>query len=372
MKPIILFSILFLVASISLCFSEEVQNADEPLKGELYFQLEKIWQIESAGDDLLANVKQILVSDDDTVYIHDGKNMRYYIVDSSGQFISAFGTRGEGPGEIQEIDQAPMYLAGTKIAVQDNVKLHYFNKKGQYIRSVVNNEHQRMPIVFLNEDEFISTPRTFADAPDGKGIIRIINLKTGQEKILTEFSAFDGGAVQTRKVRARVTAVSLIPTMIVGYHQNFIYYGMNDRYKVFIATMEGKILKSFSLTRERRRISDKVKKDKLFKGAKGKAPIELLETLAKQMPNDITHFCRIELHKGLIYLYMSYYDQKNIQQIDIFSQEGKYLYRSFIKIARGDFFAALPEIKGDYLYLALENEDGEHCVCKYKIPLPGK
>jgi hypothetical protein len=100
----------------------------------------------------------------------------------------------------------------------------------------------------------------------------------------------------------------------------------------------------------------------------------LIRTLAKQLPNEETYFSLIEEHNGLIYLYAWKFFMKNTQQIDIFSPEGKYLYRKIIKVEPIYKIGCMPVIDKDYVYLGLEDEDGEITLNKYEItlPLPGK
>ncbi len=145
---------------------------------------------------------------------------------------------------------------------------------------------------------------------------------------------------------------------------------MNDDYKITVSDLKGNILNVFSLKRKKRWISDKVKEDELVASAKGQAPVELLKRLAKTMPNDMTYFSNIEVHNGLIYVFTPYYIRNNIQQIDIFSSEGKYLYRAFIKVDDEYEIAIEPVIKNGYVYICLEDQDGELTVNKFGIDLP--
>ena len=72
----------------------------------------------------------------------------------------------------------------------------------------------------------------------------------------------------------------------------------------------------------------------------------------------------------LIYVFKSYHNRKNIQQIDIFSPDGKYLYRGFIKVSEDFKITSGPVIENSYLYMALEDEDGEITLNKYDVILP--
>ncbi len=101
-----------------------------------------------------------------------------------------------------------------------------------------------------------------------------------------------------------------------------------------------------------------------------KAPESVLAQPAESLPNELTHFCNIEIHGGLVYLYMSYFKRENFQKIDIFSSEGKYLYAAEISIPKGITITSMPTLKGGFAYLSIENEEGEQAVRQYKITLP--
>jgi hypothetical protein len=92
------------------------------------------------------------------------------------------------------------------------------------------------------------------------------------------------------------------------------------------------------------------------------------------LPRKHTYFTRIEIHNGLLYTFEPDLEDENHQSIDIFTLEGKYLYRADIKVENGLTMIRSPFdnlfIKKDYLYMALENEEGEVSIAKYKISLP--
>ncbi len=47
------------------------------------------------------------------------------------------------------------------------------------------------------------------------------------------------------------------------------------------------------------------------------APPDPIKSLVKKLPNEETYFSSIQSHGGLIYVFKSYHNRKNIQQIDI-------------------------------------------------------
>lgn len=158
--------------------------------------------------------------------------------------------------------------------------------------------------------------------------------------------------------------------VIIGRKDNLIYYGVNDRYKINICDMEGKPHGSFTLTRERRKISYQEKFAPMWRAGKGRVPRETVERLAKKMPGDINYFDKIEVNNGLIYAYNCYYGRKNVQTIDIFSLEGRYLYRAALTIPSGKKLVIEPVLKDGYFYLNIMDEEGQESVGKYRATLP--
>ncbi len=134
--------------------------------------------------------------------------------------------------------------------------------------------------------------------------------------------------------------------------------------------MDGKVQGSFSLAREKTSVSEKEKIDFIASEAKGQAPDELIRTLAKQLPNEETYFSLIEEHNGLIYIYVWKFFMGNTQQIDIFSPGGNYLYKKLIKVEPKYRIGCMPVIAKGFLYMGLEDEDGEITLSKYEITLP--
>jgi len=347
----------------------EIKNTSKPIKGKSLFNIKKVWSTDTAGEDPFGNIDDILISAKGTICCYDNKNMKYYLFDGCGQFIQAFGSRGEGPGQIKQLEEAPILKAGNKIVVQDVDRLHYFSWEGKYIRSVLN-PVGRMPNLFLNENKFIHAPLTILNAPDGIAKVRQIDLASGKEKILTEFTMFKGGTLQTRRGSASMWVDGLTPMFILGKIGNKLYYGVNDKYKVYISDMHGKVQGSFSLNRKKTSVSEKEKVDFISRAAQGQAPDDLIRKLAKQLPNQETYFSFIEEHNSLIYLYVSKFIIKNTQPIDIFSPKGEYLYEKNIKIKPGYNMVCRPVIDRGYVYLTIEDEDGEITVSKYEIKLP--
>jgi hypothetical protein len=370
LKIIIVVILLLVILLADFLCAAIVANEDKPAKGEYVFPLEPVWQADGAGDTPFGNVVSIPVSESGFVYCRDLKNKEYYIFDKDGKFTGKFGTRGEGPGEVKNIGGGNVSVVGDKVLIQDIDKIIFYSREGKFIRSVLNSSNSRPAAVFLNEDEFISAPTSILRTNNSKAQMKYVNLKTGQEKVITDFNLFKGGAIQRDNVRAAAVIPTITPVMVVGRHDDKLYFGMNDKYEIYITDLDGKEHGSFSLNRKRNTVSLKQKEELMLRLIKGLAPDDLARQLAKTLPDEETYFANIVSQNSLLYLYRSHFVLGSQQQIDIFSSDGKYLYRGFIKVEEGLTIAAGPTIQNNSIYMVLEDQDGEITLNKYNTVLP--
>jgi hypothetical protein len=340
-------------------------NPDKPLKGEWNFKLEKTWTIYKAGQDAIA-APSVVVSDDGTVCIRDWKNRSYYLFSDSGSFKRAFGKLGEGPGEIRW-HALPSFAVHNTFIAADMDRLHFFNHEGEFIKSIPHMFPGKEPLLFVDQDQLIAAP--VFNLPKGKGEIYLCNLKTEEKKVIREFTA---GSQDNR--RGPVPSLfGLSPMPVVGYDDGNkkLYYGINDSYVIYAVDLNGNILNTFSLERAKRVISEEALKkqlDAIDPGGPNSQTVKLL-------PRELTHFRKIQIINGLVYIFQDNFGINwDSQQIDIFSPEGQYLYRSVIKPDKGSSIYFSPNnflIKNGHMYAVLEDAEGEISIVKYKLTLPG-
>jgi len=364
---------IFVILLVSFLYPG-VRNPDKPLKGEWDFEQKQLWMIDEVGGDVFAKPYSLLTADNGTVYLYDVKNLKYFILSKEGKFVKSFGPKGEGPGEIQRFRSA--YLVNDKLIVVDLNEIDYFTTDGKYIKSVKNEWNQKKPNYFLNEDEFIHFPLLRANDPKLKGKIYRHNLKTNDSKVLAEFPIFKGGFAEDNESRVGVVIMGLSPVIVAGYDSDRLYYGINNSFEINVVDYNGKKSDSFSVERETRKLSKKAKREWFAKNpAPGPMPDGLLKKIIKSLPDELTHFTRIEVYNKLIYIFTAYLNrQPTKQQIDIFTRDGKYQYRAFINTPEGYNIVSGPipvlTLKNDNLYIALEDEDGEVALARYEITLP--
>jgi len=348
----------------------EVVNKDRPRRGDWDLKLVKVWEIGRAGEDVLGRPQGLLVLDDGTIFLSDDANRKDYVFGPDGELLRTFAARGSGPGEVQR--HGRFFEAGDKIVIADIGRLHYFAKDGTYLKTVAKDCEPR---AFLDEDRLIDAPLSAVYLPDGKGRISLCDLRSGQDLVLAEFSAFEGGVARDRETAVDIIVPLFSPLMMLGYAGDRFYWGMSDRYKVRVADLTGKEISSFSVDRRKTKVSAKDKRDYFDKGG---MPPDMLKQMVDGLPDELTYFHRIEVHDGLLYVYVTDIDLENrllrVGQIDVFSPGGTYLYKVSLKFGpnRAPLFSPLQNlvIKNGFLYAVLLDEEDRAVIAKFKASLP--
>jgi hypothetical protein len=348
----------------------QVKNSDNPSRGEWDFKPVKDWEIDSAGADVFGVPSHLQVSDDGYLYVYDKENKSNYMFNRKGTFFKTFASKGQGPGEAR--DQSSSFLVDDKLLIVDVGRIHYFQRDGTYLHSVVNSLYSRRPVLFLNEHEFVAVPLGLFEASDLKAQIKCVDLESGQETTIANFSIFEGGIGRAGKLVGSLIVPGLTPLMTVGYGNERLYYGMSNSYVIHVSDLNGRPINTFSLDRKKRKVPEETKKK--FFGRYSSIRKQALDQIIETTPDEATYFCRIEVHRGLIYVFIPDISRQNQQQIDIFSPEGKYLYRGNLTI--DDNLTMIepqihnPYIKDDGLYVSVMDENDEVKIIKYKISLP--
>jgi hypothetical protein len=353
--------------------SAEVKNRDRPAKGEWDLNPVKVWQVDAAGEEVLGHPFTLRVCEEGKLFIYDTGNGVNYILDPEGRYVRQFAGSGQGPGEI--IGQGRTFLIGNKVIITGINGFHYFTREGEYLRTVRKEGTFLPPHLFLSEEEVITAPMTGIHTPEGRGKILLRNLRLGTERILAEFSSFRGGVGQSGGSTFDMIVIGLSPLLTIGNGHGRIYWGMSDSYLIHAIDREGNLIESFSLDRKPARISKKAKRE-YFR--RGDLPPDALNQIIDSFPNGLTHFHRIEAHKGLLYVFVPELDletsRPRIRQIDIFSPDGNYVYRAEIKLEKGlrPLFSPLDNliIQGDYMYSVCELQDDTVVIVKHRIDLP--
>jgi hypothetical protein len=268
---------------------------------------------------------------------------------------------------VRNIGGASIHVVKNLVMVDDPRKIHQFDDEGRYLTSI---RKTRGVSLFLSENEYISAPASIAGLPSDQAKMRYVNLKTGEETVITDFTLFKSGVIETSRGRATLVMPSITPMMIFGTGNQKIYYSMNNVYKIYIIDKNGTDLGHFSLDRKGEKVSLKEREDVLIELVKGYGPKELAIRMAKTLPDQQTCFSTIECYDKKLYLAQSHFVPINQQEFDIFSPDGKYLYRGIITIEEGSRIKTEPVFKNNHVYIVFEDEEGDIHIAKYQTTMP--
>ncbi len=367
MKTRFIFFVVLIMVSLSFA---EVKNPDKPLRGEWDFNPQKIWEVNRVGDKPFERPSELRASSDEMLYFHDFDHKVSYIFNHRGEFINSFAKQGEASGEVDRYINC--FTAGDKVIIGTPNKLHFYTREGTFIKSYENNLFERFPLLFVSEDEFLYSPRVGSNIAEDKVKIIRKNLKTGEEVGWDEFSMAKGK--KSPEGGMALVILGLTPQIKMGFDPdlNRIYYGRSDDYSIHVDELTGKRLFTFTLDRERKTVTEE---DKWRHFEQTRLPKERIEKILPSLPNFLTYFMRIQVVKGLIFIFSTESLDRRQEKlaIDIFSPEGKYLYRSYLKFGDGPPSYTHVEkvvIRNTHLYALLESKEGMTSLAKYKIDLP--
>ncbi len=344
-----------------------VKNPAEPLYGELVLELEEDLSIGSVEDEkyMFYRIGDIAVDSQNNIYVLDGGNYRIQKFDKDGNYLQTIGRKGEGPGEFMRpfnifLDEL------SNIYVMELRKLHLFNPKGNYIKSVV-------PPMFI---------MGFAVEPGGNiighGLISTakaqnfgIKLLDSEGKITKNIAEFPGLTNVSKGDTLFSFTHSYRPQLAFSpVEKKGAVYGYGAEYKLIVTDFSGEasliIEKDEPPQSITRREKDKIIDDTLERTADnegGRWPRDVIEEGAN-FPGHRPFFDEIASDDtGRIYVkkLKSVLDESKEGDYDIFSADGYFLYTTKFTLSRG-------LIKGGFLYdTSYSDETGEYKVIRYRI-----
>lgn len=330
-----------------------VRNPNEPIYGELLFDLEEDLSFGNEEDDnyLFYRISGIEVDKDGNIYVLERGNFRVQKFDRNGNYLCTIGRKGQGPGEFQMPFQMIIDDNNGIICVQDMRKLIVFDTDGNYLDKDIFFES------FFNElsvdSQGFMWGNMYRQEGDDEAIADLFKVfvklnKEGQ--IEKEVVIFPYEHYRERRGEGVISILTgeehdlFISRLNEG---NFVY-GYSGEYELNIIDLEGNLVR-------------KVIKEEPYQSFTAKERGKYRKA-------------KIPEHKPFFYDLFSdsdgrIYAQRNNARLaekvdkvfDIFSRDGYYLYRTVCSLT--------PYIiNNGYFYTRVENEDtGEVFVKRYKI-----
>ena len=361
------FAITFLSLILTLSLFGQIKNPDKPLKGKWDFQMKKMWEAEKAEEYFIARIQNFGAAKDGRVYILDPKNFKIYIFSKEGKFISAFGEKGEGPGEIKKLNVGKqLFVIDDQVLVVDLGRIHSFTLEGAYKKSFVYPAQLR-PKTIVSGDILIAAPSIVYN-PQYKMVL--YNISNKSQKTVLDYSIYEKIIDNEGKQHYRtIVADGITPMMYISSGNGQFYYGMNAVYEITIADKTGKKISSFSVEgRKKKKVSQRFK-DALRKRF-AKFPEDVVKKVFNELPDEVCYFDDIIIDsKGMVYVLQAEPHSSNSRALDIFSPGGKFLYSAGIKVEEG-FSIRNIYLNDELLLMALQDEEGNLKAVKYIVKQP--
>ena len=216
------------------------------------FSLEKVLTIDTENNKMaemgLTDIRHFDIDSEGKIFIVNLKAKENYIfiLNKDGSLVSVFGSKGQGPGELQ----SPMELVISnkdEIFITDRGKVVVFSNTGQFIKDFrIDNEYQK--IIPLDRDRYLAIAVKLNE--DLSQSFQVILCSSGLEELKT----LDSSKIESFK---KATKVNIIPTLVYWEKSdNHIYTGNTDEYEIRVFDFDGKLLRSIKKDYEAVSLSD--------------------------------------------------------------------------------------------------------------------
>jgi hypothetical protein len=327
-----------------------IKNPREPLYGKIKFELKQDLSIGKKGDKnyTFYNIKDILVDGQSNIYATDFGHYRVQIYDKNGLYIRTVGKHGTGPGEFQWFMVLRRDDLNGNLFIQDGANtIKIFDKQGQYLEQIPVDK----PINGFNLDgngNFIAIQETVTLEERSKALCKI----NPKGEIFSYFVKFPWEIlVEKREMGIGVGYIETYELLMSIIGGRKIVYGYSKDYELNVIDFEGQPIL-------------RMKKDAIPRPFPKEQVQRYKKIGAKIVPYRPFFYAVLTDSKNRIYV------QKNgiridnpqvINEIDIFSEDGYYLYESVIprrtRLIRDGFLYAYDLEKDKIIRYRIKNWD---------------
>ncbi|MDH5706622.1 MAG: 6-bladed beta-propeller [Candidatus Aminicenantes bacterium] len=335
-----------------------VKNPKKPMYGEAVFSLEEdltLEKKEGSEEYLFERVRNIDVDKNDNIYVLDYKAVQIRIFDKNGELIRTFGSKGQGPGEMQY----PFFMQITskeEVMVFDPLtrRLLFFSMEGKYLRqtSTARIENPMHPIKLDSRGELIA----LLVPPPPMGGEELKKFDSNLDLLMMISKGEEDDSYLRRETRA------MEPSLYCVVIQNDnIVWGNSKRYEVHILNPEGRLIRKIIKDYEPVNVTEE--DQKRYKERLSRIPNFGFKII---FPKYFPAFRDISVdEKGRIFLgtYERVENKENFFYFDIFDSEGKYIAKVPMLVSLNRPFVW----KKNKLYTIEEDEEGFQMVKRYKV-----
>ena len=220
---------------------EVVLNHREPyaISGAKTFTVEKTLTIDTENDEIaglgLPDISQIAVDSEGKIFVINlrATHKCIFMFNEEGHFVSAFGDRGEGPGEFQ----SPRYMVVSdldEIIVTDRGKVVVFSNDGEFKNDfLIDREYMR--VIPLTNDRYLAIAVKLKEDLSQSFQAILCSSELEELKILdsTIIGSFE-----------KMDKVNIIPTLLHWEtSSDLIFTGNTDEYEIRVFDFNGELVR---------------------------------------------------------------------------------------------------------------------------------
>lgn len=317
------------------------------------FSLENVLVIDTEDNKTaeigLTDIRHFDIDSEGNIFIANLKSKENYIfkLDKEGRLITAFGRKGQGPGEFQ----SPMELVVSKedeVFITDRGKAAVFNNGGRFIREFrIDNEYQK--IIPLDRDRYLTIAVRLNE--DLSQSFQVILCSSGLEELKT----LDSSKIESFN---KATKVNVIPTLVFWEKSNSrIYTGNTDEYVIRMFDFDGTLIRGIKKEHAAVLLSDE-DRERYEKNLQ-RYPPEIKGSFF--IPDTFPPFKDL-VALGDQWLFVQTYERSNERGsvYDMFDANGEFAGRT-------EFEGDQVKFKGDRVYCLREKESGYKELVIYRM-----
>ncbi|MEE8604169.1 MAG: 6-bladed beta-propeller [Candidatus Aminicenantaceae bacterium] len=344
------------VDDVKIIQNKKRPNPPKGTPSKIKLELETVIGESEAPDKAFSQLSSFVVDDDGIVYALDFKEQKIKVFDDAGQFVRAFGEKGQGPGELQM--PAGIFLSpDNRLAVNDAQarKIAYFTKQGKYI------EHKsyatRLQLTTLMMDSQGNFMGRELKLEGQEMFFEIVKLDADMKSLFSLDKLEFPNPLSGKKINL-MDAISIFQFDSVGT----IYYGRNRDYEINMYTPEGKHVKSVRKEYQPQKITEEDKEEILSRldSVPNTGPINLREMF--EFPKMFPPFQTFSVDESNRIIVRTWEKGKEKDEFvhDIFDPEGRFIAQFTSKINVSVW-------KNGKAYAIDENEEGFNIIKKYLV-----
>lgn len=343
---------------------EVIINHHEPyrLKGESsHLILKELFKIDTEVDEIantgLTDISEFDVDSKGNLYFlnYQSSEHYYFKFDINGQFVFAFGRRGQGPGEIQttggftvnHIDEVEVFDSGNK-------KLHFFNGEGELIRDI--------PISFVFHRALSLRNGNYLVAKDiadltGEYLYQVsLMLYRPDFSEITELDRMKVPNYFKSKKRRGDQQI-----FVFDISDDYIFIGNEDRnYEIWVYDLHGNLPRKIRKGYKQVKIPEAYKRNKLAK-------MKPQQKIGRYFPDYFPPFFTLTSdEQGRLFVLTYEQDNDSLNYMDVFNSEGVFFARTTIP-GLSVYGGAAIRCRNNHLYLLREKDSGYKELVIYRM-----